>query len=627
MDDRPEPSESMSQLQFRAGPPLGIGYTGTLTEPMQATDFRVLLPRLVEEYSARGGRMVLAPGVDAATVLRRAEDHELTVVAVGRASIGELFPVDRQRSPYTEPQRIVVGGLFAGLALPEPHAVSFNLSPTAGSAFQMVMRTPYGLGTNLLINAIPGGPLSALADASPADPGFVPTLVALLREHAPAVAARIQPKEFALTQPNDWVSAAITPVVRRGWHQAGSGKVVVAIGDAWITNDPITGQGANLGSYCAWTAADYIAAGGPYDAGFATRLEAAMWAYAGPVTEFTNAFLQPPPPHVIDLMCAAAAHQRVRGSLREPLQRPARHVADPRLTADRRRVRGRQPRRRDRSWPGRRLAPLAMRGLDIRTAYGCRCAGRRAPSGCGLLLGIRRSRAARRFDNPQRGTMTTTSCNDTGRAGYLLGNADPEVRRLVDQARLFERELAWLFAGLDAAPGGAAIDIGCGPIGILPTLARHVGPAGRVVGVDRDPVMLTHAAAECGERGLVNVELVQGDACSTGLASGSFDLAHVRLVLVNVADPAAVVAEAVRHVRPGGLVVLQEVDWLSWQCEPAHAAWDELQGLLRRLWASRGFDPCIGRRLPRLLADAGVVDISAVAGTPASTAGTSPTSG
>lgn len=205
--------------------------------------------------------------------------------------------------------------------------------------------------------------------------------------------------------------------------------------------------------------------------------------------------------------------------------------------------------------------------------------------------------------------MTTPTCD--GSAGYLLGNADPEVRRLVDQARLFEQELAWLFGGFEAWPGGAAVDIGCGPIGILPTLSHYVGPTGRVVGVDRDPVMLTHAAAECGQRGLVNVEFVQGDACSTGLASGSFDLAHVRLVLVNVADPAAVVAEAVRVVRPGGLVVLQEVDWLSWQCEPPHPAWEELRSLLHRLWASRGFDPCIGRRLPRLLTDAGVVDVRA----------------
>ena len=42
-------------------------------------------------------------------------------------------------------------------------------------------------------------------------------------------------------------------------------------------------------------------------------------------------------------------------------------------------------------------------------------------------------------------------------------------------------------------------------------------------------------------------------------------VAHIRLVLVNVANPAEVVAEAAALVRPGGALVVQEVDWLSWQ--------------------------------------------------------------
>jgi hypothetical protein len=36
-----------------------------------------------------------------------------------------------------------------------------------------------------------------------------------------------------------------------------------------------------------------------------------MWAKAEPVCRFTNAFLQPPPPHVLDLLVAAAESQRV----------------------------------------------------------------------------------------------------------------------------------------------------------------------------------------------------------------------------------------------------------------------------------------------------------------------------
>ena len=42
-------------------------------------------------------------------------------------------------------------------------------------------------------------------------------------------------------------------------------------------------------------------------------------------------------------------------------------------------------------------------------------------------------------------------------------------------------------------------------------------------------------------------------------------------------DPLAVLREAAAIVRPGGTVAVQEVDWLSWQCEPAHPAWTELR--------------------------------------------------
>lgn len=98
-----------------------------------------------------------------------------------------------------------------------------------------------------------------------------------------------------------------------------------------------------------------------------------------------------------------------------------------------------------------------------------------------------------------------------------------------------------------------------------------------------------------------------------GAARRVFDLAHIRLLLVNIAEPAAVLAEAVRLLRPGGVVAVQEVDWLSWQCEPPHPAWDELRDALRQRWNRNRFDPCIGRRLPRLLIDAGLTDVQAMA--------------
>jgi SAM-dependent methyltransferase len=194
---------------------------------------------------------------------------------------------------------------------------------------------------------------------------------------------------------------------------------------------------------------------------------------------------------------------------------------------------------------------------------------------------------------------------------YLLGDAADERARLVAQAALLEDEARALLDRLDIPLGGDVIDIGCGPIGVLPLLSERVGPHGQVTGFDRHGDMLDHAARACATLG--NVRFAHGDATDTGFTSGTFDVAHIRLLLVNVADPFAVVREAARIVRPGGAVVVQEVDWLSWQCEPGLPAWAALRDVLLDLWHSRGLDPEIGRRLPTLLRSAGLCEVDATA--------------
>ena len=197
----------------------------------------------------------------------------------------------------------------------------------------------------------------------------------------------------------------------------------------------------------------------------------------------------------------------------------------------------------------------------------------------------------------------------TAPTDYMLGDTADERARLMAQAALLDDEARALLDRLDIPVGGDVIDIGCGPIGILPLLSDRVGPHGQVTGFDRLGDMLDHAARSCA--GLGNVRFALGDATDTGFTADTFDVAHVRLLLVNVPEPMAVLREATRIVRPGGVVAVQEVDWLSWQCEPALPEWTALREVLRSLWHSRGLDPDIGRRLPTLLRAAGLCEVEA----------------
>jgi SAM-dependent methyltransferase len=168
---------------------------------------------------------------------------------------------------------------------------------------------------------------------------------------------------------------------------------------------------------------------------------------------------------------------------------------------------------------------------------------------------------------------------------------------------------ALLLDRVGLAEGWQAIDLGCGPSGILDLLADRVGPTGQVVGLDFEPANVALAREFTAERRLANVEVVQGDAHRTDFPLGSFDLVHARTLLINIPDPAAVVAEMARLARPGGWVAVLEPDGGGSVCYPAHPAWDRLTEIFRSAQEVDGADTFIGRRLPELLRLAGLTDI------------------
>jgi SAM-dependent methyltransferase len=205
---------------------------------------------------------------------------------------------------------------------------------------------------------------------------------------------------------------------------------------------------------------------------------------------------------------------------------------------------------------------------------------------------------------------TTSSRTETrDRADYSLGVDDSERTRLLAQCALHRAEAGQLLDRVGLRPGDRALDLGCGPLGVLDLLAERVGATGRVVGLDREARYLAIARQELDTRGLSGVQLASGDATASGLPAGSFDVVHERLVLNNVPNPAAVVTEMARLVRPGGRVVLQDVDWMTWTCLPEHPGWTRLAHATAQVWSG---DVHVGRRLPALLRAAGLVDVEVV---------------
>ena len=196
---------------------------------------------------------------------------------------------------------------------------------------------------------------------------------------------------------------------------------------------------------------------------------------------------------------------------------------------------------------------------------------------------------------------------------YALGSSPGESARLQQQAEELAADSAALLDRVGLRPGQAAIDLGCGPRGILDLLADRVTPAGWVVGLDADPAHAAMAADFAARRGLSGVEIITADAQATGLPPGSFDLVHARTLLVNLPDPAEVAAEMMRLARPGGWVASMEPDTEHALCYPPHPAFNRLRDIFTVAFRRNGADPWIGRRVPELFRQAGLEDVAAEA--------------
>ena len=194
-------------------------------------------------------------------------------------------------------------------------------------------------------------------------------------------------------------------------------------------------------------------------------------------------------------------------------------------------------------------------------------------------------------------------------AVYALGSDPAEAARLRRQSDELGSHSVALLDRVGVRPGQRAIDLGCGPRGIVELLCDRVGSDGRVVGLDRDPALVVLARAFVHERGLANVDIMEADARRTGLPASSFDLVHARTLLINVPDPDSVVAEMARLARPGGWVIAMEPDGAGRVYHPSNPAMDRLHEIFDETYRQNGADPFIGRRLPELFREAGLTDV------------------
>lgn len=131
-------------------------------------------------------------------------------------------------------------------------------------------------------------------------------------------------------------------------------------------------------------------------------------------------------------------------------------------------------------------------------------------------------------------------------------------------------------------------DLGCGTGQVTAVLAPFVA---RVIAVDRSGDMLQAARRRL--RGVTNVDVRRGELEAVPIADGELDAATLLLVLHHIPDPAAVLTETARVLRPGGRLLL--VDMLPHEHE-------EYRQQMGHVWLGFGEE-----QMQRLLAAAGFI--------------------
>ena len=186
---------------------------------------------------------------------------------------------------------------------------------------------------------------------------------------------------------------------------------------------------------------------------------------------------------------------------------------------------------------------------------------------------------------------------------YMM-EAPSEGQRLTAQECSNPSQPRLVAAGL--GPGMRVVDVGCGAGATLPAMLELVGPSGHITAVEPNEERLAAAQVSTGSP---QVAFVRSSLPRISLPSASADFVWSQFVFEYLADPAAALEELIRIARPGGKVVVSDVDGVGLGLWPLPELVREGAPRFLRALARTGFDGDIGRKLFTLFHHAGLTQV------------------
>jgi SAM-dependent methyltransferase len=149
------------------------------------------------------------------------------------------------------------------------------------------------------------------------------------------------------------------------------------------------------------------------------------------------------------------------------------------------------------------------------------------------------------------------------------------------------------------------LDVGCGSGDVAFLAADLVGLSGEVLGVDRERRAVDWANARAHSQGTRNVNFVEGDPAEMEFDQ-KFDAIVGRLVMMYYPDPVDTIRKLMRHVRPEGLIVFQEMDMANARSLPVAALFERSMTWIKQTLSATGARTRLGLELYPVFLAAGL---------------------
>jgi SAM-dependent methyltransferase len=193
---------------------------------------------------------------------------------------------------------------------------------------------------------------------------------------------------------------------------------------------------------------------------------------------------------------------------------------------------------------------------------------------------------------------------------YLLDNQARETGgRFGALAELFDQGTFRHFERIGVDAGWSCWEVGAGGTSVAAWLARRTAAGGHVVATDIDTSWMSVEQS-------ADFDVLRHDVGADVPPPGIFDLVHARLVLTHVRQRDAALRNMVSALKPGGWLVIEDFDVKLQPRAIIDTDRDDLvanriRAGFEALLAERGVDLELGRRLPRLLRQLGLIDVGA----------------